>query len=340
MTPERFDELTGRLGDLRAVVVGDFCLDRYFDLKPLSGETSIETGLPVLHVDEVRNQPGGAGTIVSNLSSLGVGSILPIGFTGTDGEGFELCRALEATPHVSTELFFQTEERRAFTYLKPMLPGESSGPEEMSRIDIKNDTETPLAVREQLRQLIRGAVADADILILLSQVDLPGTGVLHSDVLAELFRLRSHYADAVALGDSRSGFEAWPSVSLKMNRAELEQIRGENYDSEEQLEEDLAAFAKDLGQSVYVTLSDDGFIAADADGDLCSASAFPVYGEIDVVGAGDAVTASLASALKAGATTKEALDFSMAAASSVLHQVGTTGQAKLREMKQLLCPNL
>ncbi len=59
-------------------------------------ETSLETGLPVFNVVRVRAQPGGAGTVVNNLAALGIGQIIPLGFAGDDGEGFELVRALEA----------------------------------------------------------------------------------------------------------------------------------------------------------------------------------------------------------------------------------------------------
>ena len=77
-------------------VVGDFFLDRYLHIDPARTETSIETGLPVYNVVEVRSQPGAAGTILNNLVALGIGEIHAIGFCGDDGEGFELRQALAA----------------------------------------------------------------------------------------------------------------------------------------------------------------------------------------------------------------------------------------------------
>ena len=94
MTPERFRAITSRYARLRIAVVGDFCLDRYLEIDPARGETSIETGLPVHNVARVRAQPGGAGTILNNLVALGVGRIVPVGFCGDDGEGYELRREL------------------------------------------------------------------------------------------------------------------------------------------------------------------------------------------------------------------------------------------------------
>jgi bifunctional ADP-heptose synthase (sugar kinase/adenylyltransferase) len=59
-------------------------------------------------------------------------------------------------------------------------------------------------------------------------------------------------------------------------------------------------------------------------------------GEIDVVGAGDAVTANLVAALAAGATLREALELATAAASIVIHQLGTTGTASVAQIRDLM----
>ena len=96
MTPGRFSDIASKYAALRIAVMGDFCLDRYLEIDPGRPEISIETGLPVHNVINVRAQPGGAGTIVNNLSALGVGTILPVGFAGEDGEGYELSGALKA----------------------------------------------------------------------------------------------------------------------------------------------------------------------------------------------------------------------------------------------------
>jgi bifunctional ADP-heptose synthase (sugar kinase/adenylyltransferase) len=49
------------------------------------------------------------------------------------------------------------------------------------------------------------------------------------------------------------------------------------------------------------------------------------------------VTATLATALAAGAETQEAMLLAMAAASVVIHQLGTTGTATVEQITSLLC---
>src|SRR5215207_8882818 len=141
MTPQRFDELTGRYPKLSIAVVGDFCLDRYLEIDPAREEISIETGLPVHNVVRVRSQPGAAGTILNNIAALGVAEIVPIGFCGVDGEGFELTRALSGGV-VRLDEFIQTADRRTFTYCKPLVMEPGHAPRELNRLDSKNWTAT------------------------------------------------------------------------------------------------------------------------------------------------------------------------------------------------------
>jgi bifunctional ADP-heptose synthase (sugar kinase/adenylyltransferase) len=53
------------------------------------------------------------------------------------------------------------------------------------------------------------------------------------------------------------------------------------------------------------------------------------------VGAGDSVSANLAAAISAGAGLREALELANAAASVVIHKLGTTGTASVQELAKL-----
>src|SRR5512145_299827 len=134
MTRNRFLEITSSYRSLRIGICGDFCLDRYLEIDATREEISIETGLPVYNVVNVRPQPGGAGTILNNLCALGVGAVYPIGFAGEDGEGYELCRALEQMPGVDLTHFKRTHLRRTFTYCKPLILTPGKSPRELNRL--------------------------------------------------------------------------------------------------------------------------------------------------------------------------------------------------------------
>ena len=87
---------------------------------------------------------------------------------------------------------------------------------------------------------------------------------------------------------------------------------------------------------MFVTLAEEGMLAAAPGGELAYATSLPVRGEIDIVGAGDSVTANLAAALAAGAVLGEAVELANAAASVVIHQLGTTGTASVRQIAEVL----
>ena len=94
LSSRRLAELISRFAQCRIAVMGDFFLDKYLDVDPELAEISVETGLTAHQVVKMRCAPGAAGTVVSNISALGAGQLLAIGYVGDDGEAFELRRTL------------------------------------------------------------------------------------------------------------------------------------------------------------------------------------------------------------------------------------------------------
>jgi bifunctional ADP-heptose synthase (sugar kinase/adenylyltransferase) len=376
MTPARFDDLISRFARLRVGVVGDFSLDRYFDIDPARVETSLETGLPVHNVTRVRCSPGAAGNIVQNLGALGAGTLWPVGFCGEDGEGFELLKALRAVPGVSLDNFLRTPDRRTFTYTKPLLQAPPKAPVELSRLDIKNWLPTPGDVEHELGVALRNLGPQLDALIVMDQAGVPGAGVITPAILHTVRDLTLAHPQLVVLADSRHGLGQFPPLIFKMNAAEflalthpgkaechpLSDIAPDPTASpgaggresvchpmgdkradprELPLAEIMAGAERIAGTSkraVFITLAERGIVGAAPGGPAVHAPALPVRGEIDIVGAGDAVTAALTLALAAGAPPGEAMALAQAAASVVIHQLGTTGAARGPELRALLFP--
>jgi bifunctional ADP-heptose synthase (sugar kinase/adenylyltransferase) len=106
--------------------------------------------------------------------------------------------------------------------------------------------------------------------------------------------------------------------------------------SSEQIEAAAVTLARNNGRNVFVTLAARGILGATAQGEVQYMPALPVRGEIDVVGAGDAVSANLTAAMAAGAGLAETLEIANAAASVVVHKLGTTGTASVTEILRLL----
>jgi bifunctional ADP-heptose synthase (sugar kinase/adenylyltransferase) len=249
MNSDRFSATVDRYPNLRVAVLGDFCLDRYLEIDPSKQETSLETGLPVHNVVNVRAQPGGAGTIVNNLVALGVGTILPVGLVGEDGEGYELSSALENLAGVRLTHFVRTRNRRTFTYCKPLIIEPHKPPVELNRLDLKNWTPTSAWLQGLLVSQLQEVAASVDAIIVLDQVDIPETGVVTQKVLAALRSLTETKPELLVLADSRRGLRGFPPVVFKMNAAELAALTGAPADlSPEQVEAAAAVLAHHPGR--------------------------------------------------------------------------------------------
>lgn len=176
-----------------------------------------------------------------------------------------------------------------------------------------------------------------DALVVLDQVDVAGTGVVTAGVLGAVEHLSNERPKLLIVADSRRGLRGYPRVCWKMNRTELGKLRGEAAPADvNQAIGWATGVAQQNGRMVFVTLAEDGILAALPGGMAIHVPARPIRGEIDVVGAGDAVLASLAAALAAGAPPADALELASAAASVVIHQLGATGTASVADIADVL----
>jgi bifunctional ADP-heptose synthase (sugar kinase/adenylyltransferase) len=206
----------------------------------------------------------------------------------------------------------------------------------LNRLDSKNWTETPADVSKQIAANVEAVSSRIDALIVLDQVDLPGTGVVTRDVLNSIGGIGS---DILTIADSRQGLSEFPPLIFKMNKAELAKLSGAKASSMSAVEDQALAVAAKNQRPVFVSLAEEGILGADPLGKVEHVPALPLRGDIDIVGAGDAVTANLTCALAAGATIREALELANASASVVIHQLGTTGTADISQLRATLLKN-
>jgi rfaE bifunctional protein kinase chain/domain len=340
MTNERFHAVANRYQALRIGVVGDFFLDTYLHIDPAKAESSIETGLPVYNVVEVRSQPGAAGTILNNLVALGIGEIHAVGFCGDDGAGFELRRSLEIKPGVSLDHFVTSPARVTPVYCKPLLIEAGQSPRELNRLDTKNWTATPEDLQRELADRVIDLAKRVDVLLVLDQVELPETGVVTRRVREAAHAALMGKSSLLVLADSRRGLHHFPPLGFKMNAAELGRMTRSAAADLEAVKSHAALLAQSTGQPVFVTLAECGIVGALPGARPEHVPAHAVRGPIDIVGAGDAVTANLAAALAAGADARQAMELAMASASIVIHQLGTTGTASVSQIADLLTPHI
>ena len=244
----RLAELTGRFGRMRIAVVGDFFLDKYLDVDPAIAETSIETGKTAHQVAAVRHSPGAAGTIVANLAALGAGELHAVGFTGDDGESYDLRKDLAALGCSTDRLHLETD-RMTPTYLKPRdcsVPGLSG---EHNRYDTKNRTPTGRDVQERIVLALDELLPRIDALIVLDQVDEEGCGVITPLVVEALADRAARFPKVVFWADSRRRIRRFRRVIIKPNQFEAVGIVDQTPDNKVALDRLCAAVAHCVGRS-------------------------------------------------------------------------------------------
>jgi len=336
MTPERLEELLGRMQSVRLAIVGDFFLDLYMIIDPRLDEVSVETGLPARQVVQVRPSPGAGGSVATKVAALGVGAIHAVTMLGDDGNGYDLRREL-AKVGVRFDHVVRRADRFTPTYGKPMLRRPNGTEEEISRIDIKNRRPLPTEAEESIVRSLRRLASEVDGVIVVDQVEQPNCGVVTDRVREEIARLGAEHPELVVFADSRSRIPLFRNVMMKPNFREAARALGlpEEEESEEAARRMARSLAKTTRRPVFITMGPKGLIAADGDS-VHAVPAFPVEGMIDTTGAGDTVTAGIVSALCAGAAIDEAAEVGNLAASITIKQLGTTGTATPRQMIEAL----
>jgi bifunctional ADP-heptose synthase (sugar kinase/adenylyltransferase) len=336
LSPDRLAELIEKFPRLRIAVLGDFFLDKYLDVDPGLAEVSIETGKTAHQVVGVRHSPGAAGTVVCNLSALGAGALDAIGFTGDDGQSYELRKDLRglrcSTDHLHTAL-----RRLTPTYLKPRDKTDASLAGEHPRYDTKNRSRTSRAIQQQLISSLDALLPELDAVIVADQVEEEGCGVVTGEVREALCRRAGDNPNVVFWADSRHRIRRFRGMIIKPNQ--FEAVGRENRCGGDQvgLAELIAATERlraEVGAPICVTRGPEGMLVSDPE--MTAVPGVRLEGPIDTTGAGDSATAGAVLGLAAGGRLPEAALVGNLVASITIRQLATTGTAHPSQLLERL----
>ena len=320
-------ELVNRLPSLRALVVGDICLDRWCTYDPRLADRSRETGLDRVAVVSTQNTPGGGGAVANNLAALGLARVAVLGSIGCDGNGYELVQALEERG-IDTGALLRDRAVTTFTYTK--LINRRTGVEDLPRIDYVQADPLPDTLQQQLAQRLLDIHGGFDLLLVADQSEISTGGVVTQPVRRTIEEIGSNYPDKVILGDSRMRCELFRRVTMKINRAEAEAacqraFAGLDY---EQLCRHLCA------RRLFITDGPNGIVVLDA-GRKIFIPAGRIEHPVDTCGAGDSFLAGAGCALALGADAELSAQFGDLVASVTIMKPGT-GTASPDELRRIL----
>jgi rfaE bifunctional protein kinase chain/domain len=341
VTQERLEHILAGFPEAAVAVVGDFFLDKYLVLEAALTEVSLETGLDAYQVVERRCSPGAAGTVTNNLTALEVGRVCAIGFTGDDGEGYELRQGLARTG-VDTSGLLRRSDLFTPTYTKPMMRDAAGAETELSRLDTKNRRPTPRDLEDAVIEHVEAALASVGVVILADQVAETNLGVITDRVRDAVCAMARRRPDVVFLADSREHIGFFRDVMVKPNKFEAAKACGFAGREEDLAAAEAERHAADLaarnGRPVFLTVGRGGIILLDQ-GSRTPVAGVPVPPPVDIVGAGDSATAGIVASLCAGASAPEAAAVGNCVASLTIQQLGTTGTTSRAEVARRFADN-
>lgn len=299
---------------VRVLVAGDVMLDRYW-FGPTQ-RISPEAPVPVVHVRDTEERPGGAGNVAVNLASLGVRCTV-LGITGDDAIADSLAAAMQKRGVQCR--FNRVKQAATITKLRVL-----SRHQQLIRLDFEESFGSFQGA--PLLPLFKPELKDTDIVILSDY----GKGSLAA--VQELIQEARANRKRVLVDPKGRDFSKYRGASLiTPNLGELEAVVGECPDEKtivakgEKLRDELGL------EALLVTRSEHGMT-------LLQKGKPPLHlptqaQEVsDVTGAGDTVIATLAAGLGAGLDYPEAAALSNLAAGVVVAKLGaaTVSPAELR----------
>jgi D-beta-D-heptose 7-phosphate kinase/D-beta-D-heptose 1-phosphate adenosyltransferase len=288
---DRLIELLEAGGQQRIAIIGDAMLDVY--LRGDVDRVSPEAPVPVVRIRDKELALGGAANVAQNVAAIGASCDLVCAL-GQDAEGQVVTSMLREIGADTKSLV--TVARRTTTKTRVIARSQ-----QIVRFDEEDDADITGDEVVALANAAITAIDHADALVLEDY----NKGVLTPGVITPAIEHAKRREIPVVVDPKYKNFFAYRGATIfKPNRRELESALGAAFDVENP--ESLPDWFHKLGvDHLLLTLGEAGMALLAADGEVgrVPTTAREVY---DVVGAGDTVTAYLATMLAAGATPAEA----------------------------------
>jgi rfaE bifunctional protein kinase chain/domain len=308
-------EILKGITKLRALVVGDICLDRWCTYDPTTSEPSAETGIPRLGIVASEVTPGGGGTVANNLAALKPAKVAVLGVRGDDGFGYELDRALTERG-IDASLMVGLRNWQTFTYTK--LLNSQNGVEDQPRTDFINTKPMPAEAETKIIENLNSAIAGFDAVLVADQAETSAGGVVTPALRDALIAAAAKYPEKIILVDSRRRLHLYRNVMVKPNHSEATAACQHLFGSPDfkRLREALGA------KMLFLTHGSKGALVYEAGKETWSKPR-PVEDPVDICGAGDSFAAGTALTMAVTHNPVEAASFGNIVASITVMKKGT-----------------
>lgn len=329
------NDLLGRIKRAKIAVVGDYCLDAYWDLDTATSERSLETGQDTHRIRSQRYAPGAAGNVLASLASLGAAETHALGVIGFDPFGKYLRGALESSGGRIECLRTQAQNWQTHVYAKPQLSGK-----EESRFDFGCFNEMHEQTERSLIDGLETLLTRVDLVVITQQLE---QGMWTKRMKQNLRELIASHPDTPFLVDSRHYSDEFEGALRKLNDREALNCwssitQQKIQDDGDGLEGVLSFLHERWGKAICLTRGEQGALLM-SDAGPQRVNAFQLSQPLDTVGAGDSMLAGMAAALSVGATFLEACELGNVCAAVTVQKIQQTGTATPREIIDLVVLN-
>jgi len=326
LTKKEITELLPLLDNARVGLIGDLCLDVYWEADMKKSELSRETPHYPLPVVEERFNPGGASNVACNIAALCPAVLSVVGVVGRDWRGITLISELRARG-IDTSLIISDESRVTNTYIKPMRHGISDVVYEDPRLDFENYSYLSEECEARLLESLNKMADKVDVICVADQFKY---GCITPKIREKLSELGANGKTVIV--DSRDHAPEYKNVTLKPNEVEASRLFGDG--SEATLDE-LASLASKIaarnGRLTLTTLGKCGCFVAEGD-TVTRVPAMEVEPPIDFCGAGDTFLSGFATFLAGGADAVTAARCANLCSAVTIKKIATTGTASREEL--------
>ena len=327
----RLEEILNNIQNIKVGIIGDLCMDIYWQADMTKSELSRETPHFPLPIVNEWMSPGGGGNVVANLVDLRPSKVCAIGIVGTDWRGELLLRELKKR-NVDLAGLVTSESRWTPAYCKPLRKGSSDVVYEDPRLDFANYELPNETEEDQLIAALDDVAKDINVLCVADQLTY---GCISPRVAQKIVELGENGLTVVV--DSRDRIDTYSHVLLKPNEIEgYRAVYKQSYPKGTSYEELINVgntLAANNSSTVLLTLGPRGCVICKEGSITYHVPAYEVEPPIDPVGAGDSFMSAFACSLAAGAEQFEAASIGNRASEVILKKLGTTGTATTEEIK-------
>ncbi len=329
LTEERLESISDKISDVKVCVVGDVCMDVYWQADLTKSRISRETPHFPLPVVRETFSPGAGGNVMQNVKALEPGELLCVSAASDDWRGM-LLRSWFSKNGIDDGKIITRTRGITPAYCKPLRKGISDLVYEDPRIDFENFEPLCREDEDALLAALDEAAAGADILAVSDQFDF---GVITPRVRERILELAK---DMPVVADSRENALKYPGCIIKPN--EVESARAVGVEPNEYLSLDdyceiTRKLQKQNGAPVIVTLGSAGSLWCDGN-TLLHAPAADAKPPVDTVGAGDTFLSAFCCAYAACRDGGLACAYANLASGVTIKKIGTTGTATRAEIAE------